>query len=52
MSSALTSIDKKGSYNRKASIHRETIAAGSAKFPPEANRYHVHVALGKFRFLV
>lgn len=49
MSSALTSIDKKGSYNRKASIHRDTIAVGSDKFPPEADRYHVHVALGEMQ---
>ncbi len=48
MSSALTSIDKKGSYNRKVSIHRDVIQVGSETFPPEAGRYHVHIALGKF----
>lgn len=46
MSSALTSIDKKGNYNRKESKHRDVIKIGSDKFPPEADRYHVYVALG------
>lgn len=45
MSSALTSIDKSGRYNRKVSRHRHIIAKEDDNFPPEADRYHVHVAL-------
>merc|ERR1712165_582218 len=45
MSTALTSISKKGSFDRKASKHRNFIKIGSEEFPPEANRYHVHIAL-------
>jgi putative glutathione S-transferase len=35
--------DEKGSYNRHASAHRSKI--GSADYPAEPNRYHVHIAL-------
>jgi len=36
--------DKTGTYQRNASKHRHHIRANS-KFPPEANRYHIHIAL-------
>lgn len=47
MSSALTAVDKGGHFKRKDSKHRNIIEAGSESFPPEADRYHVYIALGK-----
>ena len=36
--------DKTGSYKRNAAKHRHYIKKGS-EFPPEADRYHIHIAL-------
>jgi glutathionyl-hydroquinone reductase len=51
MSTAVSHVDKKGSFNRKDSKHRNFIKIGSETFPPEADRYHVHIALGEILFL-
>ena len=45
MSTALTAIDKSGAFKRKESKHRHVIKVGSETFPPEAGRYHIHIAL-------
>lgn len=45
MSTALDSKDEKGAFTRKDSKHRNFISKESAVFPPEADRYHLHIAL-------
>ena len=42
--SSNTEADEKGVYRRNAAKHRHYIQKG-AEFPPEANRYHLHIAL-------
>lgn len=42
---ALDEIDSQGSFQRTAAAFKATIQPGG-KFPPEANRYHLYVALG------
>lgn len=38
-------IDKKGSFKRKESKHRNIISADSDTFKPEPDRYHLYIAL-------
>ncbi|ODV82180.1 uncharacterized protein CANTADRAFT_19755 [Suhomyces tanzawaensis NRRL Y-17324] len=46
MSKILSWADKTGKYNRQGSLYRDTISsAPNARFPPEANRYHLYVSL-------
>lgn len=40
-----TAADKTGAYKRNAARHRNHIKKGSTEYPPEANRYHLHIAL-------
>jgi putative glutathione S-transferase len=39
-----TATDKKGAYERNASKHQHIIKEGG-EFPPESDRYHLHIAL-------
>ena len=51
MSTALNAINKKGRFTRSVSKHRDFVKIGSDQFPPEADRYHVHIALGELLFV-
>mmetsp|Transcript_22414 Transcript_22414/g.34196 ORF Transcript_22414/g.34196 Transcript_22414/m.34196 type:complete len:387 (+) Transcript_22414:76-1236(+) len=40
-----TASDKTGAYKRNASKYRNIISATNLEFPPEPERYHLHIAL-------
>lgn len=42
---ALDAIDDKGDFKRKDSKHRTFVSKDSDVYPPEAGRYHLHIAL-------
>jgi hypothetical protein len=45
MSTAVDHTDKKGAFMRKRSKHRHIVSKENAEYPPEAGRYHLHIAL-------
>jgi len=45
MSTAVDHTDKSGAFKRKQSKHRNIISKDNEKYPPEAGRYHLHIAL-------
>lgn len=45
MSTAVDHTDKTGAFKRKQSKHRNIVSKDNKEYPPEAGRYHLHIAL-------
>jgi hypothetical protein len=45
MTTAVDHIDTKGAFMRKQSKHRHIVSKKNTEYPPEAGRYHLHIAL-------